>query len=124
MSIKTDIMIVGGIGLGVIVLAWYAKSKVAAVPGQLWDAAQAAAPYVNPADNNNVVNKGVSWVGSLISGQPNWTLGGSIYDATHGGALDVTSSNNLIYSGVSGIGGAVTGDTSWTLGGAIYDWTH
>lgn len=38
---------------------------------------------LNPASNENIVNKGVSKVGAEISGNPNWTLGGWIYDVTH-----------------------------------------
>lgn len=115
--IKTEagLYLVGGVAAVLLIL--YAKHKATA-------AVENALPYINPASDKNIVNQGVSWVGALISGQPNWTLGGSIYDATHDGALDVTSSNNVIYSGVSGIGSAFTGNENWNLGSAIYDWTH
>ena len=56
-------------------------------------------------------------------------MGGSIYDATHGGMLsngtfNPTSNNNIVNQGVSGVGGWVTGNKNWTLGGQIYDWFH
>jgi len=38
---------------------------------------------LNPASNENIINKGVSSVGASISGNENWSLGGWIYDITH-----------------------------------------
>jgi len=134
-TLKEDALVVAGIGLAVLGLAWYAKYKitgavsavggaVAAAGETLWDAAKTAAPYVNPADSGNVINRGVSGVGGFIMGDPTWTLGGAIYDGTHGGAIDITSNNNLAARTVNGIGGFIAGEENWTLGGAIYDWTH
>jgi hypothetical protein len=87
--------------------------------GALGDAAEA----VNPFNNDNVINRGVTSVYQNVTGSDG-TIGTDIYDATHGGAVDITSDNNIINRGVSGIGSAVTGNKDWSLGTAIYDWTH
>lgn len=104
-------------GLAVVLVLWYAKKKATAAVDEVL-------PYVNPASDKNVVNQGVSWVGSLISGNPNWTLGGSIYDVTHDGSLNPASSNNIVNKGMESMWGGLLGDPNWTLGGSIYDWTH
>jgi hypothetical protein len=123
MSLSTETKVIIA-GAAVALIAVFYGSK------KLVDAAEQALPYINPADSRNVINQGVNGLGELLSGEQGWTLGGSIYDATHGGALDwggvvnPTSNNNIINQGVSGIGGAVTGNKDWTLGGWIYDVTH
>lgn len=94
MALKEDAMIVAGIALAVLVIGYYAKKAIV-------DAVAPVIPYVNPADPKNVVNQGVAWLGAQESGDPNWTLGGAIYDLTH-------DENSL----------------PWKLGGKIYDWTH
>jgi len=123
MKLDTDTkMIIGG-GVLLVLAAIYASKKIAGV-------VEDALPYVNPADSNNLVNQGVTGIGSWITDNPYWTLGGSIYDSTHGGWLDwggvvnPASSNNVVNQGVSGVGSWVTGDKNWSLGGQIYDWFH
>jgi hypothetical protein len=38
---------------------------------------------INPADQDNLINRGVSAIGRSVSGDPAWSLGGWIYDVTH-----------------------------------------
>lgn len=64
----------GAIVLGVLWLIYGNKLKQ--------DAA-AVGNAVNPASQTNIVNRGVTSVGVQLSGDPNWTLGGWIYDLTH-----------------------------------------
>jgi hypothetical protein len=121
LSIETKVIMAGA---AVALIAVFYGSK------KLVDMAGDALPYFNPADSKNIINQGVNGLGQIVTGDESWTLGGSIYDATHGGSLDwggvvnPTSNNNIINQGVSGIGGAVSGDKNWTLGGWIYDVTH
>lgn len=74
------------IGLTVVVLAgtglalWYAKNKLTQVGGQALDAAKAAVPYVDPTDRRNLAYSGVNAVGSAITGDDSWSLGGALYD--------------------------------------------
>jgi len=69
-------------GVGVL---WYAYSKVSGVTVKAArQVADAAAVGLNPANQDNIVNRGVSSVGSAISGNANWNLGSWIYDVTHG----------------------------------------
>lgn len=49
------------------------------------DAATAAGNAVNPTSDQNLAYRGVNAVGSAISGDEHWTLGGWIYDVTHPG---------------------------------------
>ena len=59
------------------------------------DSIAAAAQYVNPASNQNVVNQGVSAVGGALvsdtgpgrNADGSWTLGGWLYDITHADPL-------------------------------------
>lgn len=87
MGLKTDAEVMGvGIVLAILA-AWYLKNKVVDGLGAgvdaIKDAAETVAPYVNPADNRNVVYSGVNGIGGAISGDSSWTLGGWIYDVTH-----------------------------------------
>lgn len=43
-----------------------------------------AADLVNPASSGNAVNRAVSAAGQAITGNSSWTLGGWLYDLTHG----------------------------------------
>jgi lipoprotein-anchoring transpeptidase ErfK/SrfK len=123
MKLDTDTKLIIGGAVVLLIAGFYASKK-------LVDVAEQALPYINPADSNNLVNQGVTAVGSWITDNPNWTLGGSIYDATHGGSLDwggvvnPTSTNNVIYRAYNAYGSLIHGDPNWTLGGWLYDITH
>lgn len=47
------------------------------------EAAAKAGNAINPINNDNVFNRGFESVGQYITGDKNWTLGGSIYDWLH-----------------------------------------
>ena len=76
MGIKGDIIAVGIAGAVLLAAGWYAKKKLAVV-------AQVAVPYVNPTDPRNLAYTGVNAVGSVLTGDSGFTLGGWIYDITH-----------------------------------------
>jgi hypothetical protein len=109
--IKQEALVVVGVALAVLGLAWYAKRQVAGV-----------LPYVNPADPNNIINQGAIGFYQGVTGSTG-TIGGDFYDATHGGMLsngtfNPTSTNNAIYSGITDLFGGES------LGTKIYDWWH
>jgi hypothetical protein len=113
MTIKGDIIAVGVAGAVLLAAGWYAKKK-------LVGAAETVLPYINPADNANVINQGVEWLGRSVSGDINWTPGIAIYDATHGGALDITSGNNIVNQRVESMYQTVTGSEG-SIGTDLYD---
>jgi hypothetical protein len=126
-------MIVGGAVLLVALGAMYLKGKVSGAIGSAVDSVgdfvSGAAPYVNPADPRNFVNAGLGYVGTAATGNPDWSLGTSLYDMTHqpGGKsvldyINPASDRNVIYGTQSAIGAAVTGNPDWSLGTQIYDW--
>lgn len=90
---------------------------------------------LNPASADNLVNRAVSNVGASLTGDPNWTLGGAIFDLTHNDPDDPSrntvldpvnpaSERNVVNQGLQSIGRSISGDSTWTLGGWIYDLTH
>jgi hypothetical protein len=123
-ALKIETIAVLGVALAVVFLAYKAKDTVTDVAQDAWDAAKEGVKYVNPASDQNAAYQGVNSIGAWLSGNNKFDLGGAAYDATHGGALDVTSSNNAAYSGVNGIGAWLSGDKNFDLGSKIYDWTH
>jgi hypothetical protein len=116
MSIKGDVIAVGLAGAVLLAAAWYAKKKIAAV-----------APYLNPADERNVVNQAALGFYQSMTGSTG-TIGGDFYDATHGGKLDgaltPTSENNIAARSVNWFGSLATDEANFSLGSKIYDWTH
>ncbi len=121
-------------GTGVLAVAGLAVLGVAA--WKLFPSLKELVTHdLNPASEDNVVNRGVEALGRSITGDQYWTLGGSIYDATHTdphdpskntaiAAVNPADEGNLINRGVNAIGRSVSGNGSWTLGGWIYDFTH
>lgn len=104
-----------GAGIGLCVALYLAKRGADAV-GKGLDA-------INPTDPNNIINRAAESVYQTVTGSDG-TIGGDIYDATHGGRLDPTSSNNGIYSMGNWTMEQITGEKGWDLGSKIYDWTH
>lgn len=68
------------VGAGAAVVLIFVMYKLG---GKAVEAAKAALPYVNPADEHNLVNQAVLGVGSAITGDKDWSLGSQIYDWTH-----------------------------------------
>jgi hypothetical protein len=62
------------VGVGVaLVVAWVLNRT-----------AKAAGAAINPTDRDNLAYRGVNAVGEAVSGERGWTLGGWLYDVTHG----------------------------------------
>lgn len=74
--------IAGPIGIGLAVLLvggvvyYFGKKEIA-------KGAAAAGNAVNPVSDQNVFYKGVNAVGTVLSGDPEFTLGGWVYDVLH-----------------------------------------
>ena len=74
---------------------YFAFRKVSNVAGGVYDSVTEIAgdvvEAVNPADPDNLVNRGVTAIGSAVvsptgpgrNADGSWTLGGSLYDITH-----------------------------------------
>lgn len=116
MSLKGDLIAIGIGGAILAAAAWYAKNKLEVVAPKVLAA-------VDPTNDQNIVNQTVTGFYQAVTGS-NGSIGGDIYDATHGGRLDITSSNNYAASSVDWIGERLSGNPNWSLGSAIYDWTH
>lgn len=76
--------------------------------GVIGAAAGAVGSAVNPADPRNLANRAVSSIGRSATGDPNWTLGGAIFDWLHGtydpnarSAVDQHASNKPHQPGTS-----------------------
>jgi hypothetical protein len=113
-------MIVLGVALAAIYLAQKAGKAVV-------ETVKEVVPYVNPADERNVVNQGAEGLYQWATGSKG-TPGGDFYDATHGGMLsdgtfNPTSNNNIINRGADSLWQWATGSKG-TIGGDIYDWLH
>lgn len=67
------ILTLAAVGLGA---AWLARNQVTA-------GVKAVGEAVNPVSRENVFHKGVEAVGVAVSGDPNFSLGGWLYDLTH-----------------------------------------
>lgn len=85
------------IGAGLAVVAIGAAYLLARKAGAtVSDAAAAVGTAVNPVSDQNLAYKGVNAVGSAVTGDQSFSLGGWIYDLTHPAG---TGSSN-IYTGV------------------------
>ena len=88
---STDLLIKIGLAavaiVGLMYLANRTKRNAAAALdatiAAVRDAGRQAVTWVNPADPGNIVNTAVTAVGEAVTGDPNWTLGGAIYDRVH-----------------------------------------
>jgi hypothetical protein len=76
----------------------------------------AALNAVNPLNNNNVINQAATAAYQDITGSTG-TIGTDIYDVTHDGTLDPTSTNNILYR-------QGTSQDGSTIGTRLYDLVH
>lgn len=116
--------IAAGAGVALIVV-WQLGKAGRAVGQAIADGA------VNPGSANNLAYRGVNSIGSAVTGDQSWNLGGAIYDWFHdvpadqpgAAAVDLNPADdrNLAYRGVNSAGQAITGDQSWSLGAAIWE---
>lgn len=56
-----------------------------AAGGYISGAAGAVGQAINPASSDNLVNRGVTSAGQAVTGDPGWTLGGTVYETINGG---------------------------------------
>lgn len=66
-----------GLGLTAILAIYLFKNSVK-------ESVNDAAYSIAPTNPNNIFSEGVDSVGAMISGNQNFSLGGWIYDITHG----------------------------------------
>jgi hypothetical protein len=90
--------------------------------GKVVEVAKDAAEAVNPFNNDNVINQGFEYLYRELTGSEG-NPGSDFYDATHGGALDITSNKNFINQGAEGFYRALTGSKA-SIGSDLYDATH
>lgn len=103
-----------GAAVAGLVAVYLAKKAADAVPKAL-DA-------VNPFNYDNIINQGATDLYQWATGSEG-TIGTDLYDATHGGALDVTSSNNVASKGAESFYQWATGSKG-SIGTDIYDFFH
>ena len=78
-QLKTETVLVLGVALGVIFLAYQAKQKA----GQLVDKALDATKYINPVSDQNLAYQGSSALARWLTGQEDGTLGTIAWDYVH-----------------------------------------
>jgi hypothetical protein len=59
-------------------VGWKLSKAAAAGAGVAAEAVQSVVAAVNPADEKNIVNRGVSAAGAAVTGDESWTLGGQL----------------------------------------------
>ena len=99
-------------GLALVFIVYKGAGKAAELVG---DAAQA----INPLNNENIINRAANGGYQWATGSDG-SIGTDLWDAVHGGALDVTSDKNPASRAAEGTYGAVTGSTG-SIGSDIYD---
>ncbi len=98
-----------------VAVAWYAKSKAVEV------IAQDIVPALTPWDQRNLANRAANGLYTGATGSTG-TIGTDLWEATHGGPLDITSGNNVISRGVNGAWRYVgVLDEHETIGNKLYD---
>lgn len=106
-NIKAGVMlaVLGGVAYGVWRM-WPTLSKGAAA---VTDGVKQVAQKVNPVNPSNVVNSGVTAVGTAVTGDQSWSLGGWVYDVFHPGEYQKIMGSSVKSVGVpSSPGGSVT----------------
>lgn len=84
-KIPGEVVLIGGIGLGVVALGWLAARTAAGALREHGD-------KVNPYSADNVIYDNViGGAGRAISGDEHWSLGGWLYDITHPNEPDPTA---------------------------------
>lgn len=93
----TAILVVVGVAVAGF-LGWKAYKAAAGVAGSVADtvgaAAQSVATAVNPADENNLVNRLVSSAGEAVTKEPGWSLGGQLAEWFSPGVAAANAMNN------------------------------
>lgn len=99
--VSADLLIKLALGAAVVGAVYLVWRKASTAAGDLFDSVATTAGEVadqvivavNPADSGNLINRGVTAVGSAVITDPagpgknadgSWTLGGWFYDVMHG----------------------------------------
>ncbi len=106
------VAVAAGIAVGGLAL-WWASRKAGAAVGAVTEAAGDALWAISPTNNENVIYGAVNTPIQWLTGDPNATLGGVVYDVTTDGTLNPASPNNWVYRNIK-----IEGQT---LGGWLYD---
>lgn len=75
-SLREDAVLMAGVALAVIGLAWYAKKQAA-------EAAKAVLPLIDPTSDKNLAYQGASALARWLAGQNDGTLGTLAWDYMH-----------------------------------------
>ena len=103
-------MLIGAACAGLAVA--YMLYRTAGKAGEL---VKEGAQAINPLNNDNVINRGFTSIYQGVTGSTG-DLGSDIYDGTHGGAIDITSTNNVINQAL--------GDPASAIADTVYGWFH
>ena len=81
----TGVAVLVGLLVGGVLI--YKASRIASdVAGKTWTGiktgAQTVGGWVNPLADTNLAYRGVNAIGGALSSDPDWNLGGAIYEAT------------------------------------------
>ena len=87
LTVKTEHVLIVGAGIAALFIAKSLASNAA-------NAAGAVGRSVNPASHDNLINRAVNGLGSILSGNEQFTVGGAIYDALHGDEINKATSGN------------------------------
>lgn len=125
-DVKAALMLAAtGAAAFIIWRAWRgAGNAINTAVDSVTSAAQTVGGWVNPVADTNLAYQGVNSLGSWVTGDVNYNLGGATYDAVQEvqtWSANPASTQNPYYLTVNALGEKVTGDQNWTLGGAIYD---
>lgn len=82
-------MVIAGIGLGVIVLAWYVKNQAGRALTSAGEALASVAPYIDPTSDQNLAYTSVNSLLQLMGGTG--SLGTMAYDYVHKTDIDPTT---------------------------------
>lgn len=123
MSTKTDLLIVGGVAIAVLGLAWYTKQSIGNAIDGAGNAIGGAFESVGQAVGG-AVESGYNW----LQGVNETARAPAVWAANAVGEVvpyvNPADSRNVVYSGVSSVGEYITGERGWTLGGQIYEWMN
>lgn len=95
---SADLLIKLALAAGGVALAWWAYQKAvggaAKAVQTIHQAVDATVTAVNPASSDNLVNRGVTSIGSTLTGDNGFTVGGWLYDITHSNPLATAGTNS------------------------------
>jgi hypothetical protein len=82
-QLKTETLIVLGVALAVVYMAYKVKDAVTNTASDAWTAAVDASKYVNPTSDQNLAYQGASSLARWLTGQETGDLGTIAWDYVH-----------------------------------------